>query len=270
MWIGLLLFLLISAYEISTGFDLSELWNKDIMYLILLNAIFTFLGYLCLLIGFEKGNASVGGIVLSSRVFASIPIGYFLIGEHYPIFTYLFIIVTLSGSVLTSWEAGMSFRAVVSLQAPGIRYFLATAFFWGMANVFIRKLDNELPTYIFLTVRQIIMLILALSFYKVGKTSFDKTSSTLNLKLIRKILFYVILLTIAQGLYVYSLGEDLTISEGIGVAEGTFTLIFSLFIAKFVSNKILNEPLDKITLFVRLIGMILAAIGTLGVIISAQ
>jgi drug/metabolite transporter (DMT)-like permease len=266
LYMGFILLILISIYEIFTGFQIEKILNFEIILLIFFNAIFTFLGYTTLMIGFNKGNASVGGIILSSRIFASIPLGFLIIGERYPDVTYFFIIMTLFGSILVSWERDLKLIKLFTLQAPGIRYFLATALFWGIANVLIRKLGGELPPFIFLTIRQAIMILCMLVLLKVGKKKLDLRRAPINVRLLRQIFVYVSILLAAQALFVYSLGVSLTITEGIGIAEGTFTLLFSIVIARFIDNSLLKEPLDKQSLLVRLAGTLLAATGTFGII----
>lgn len=266
MVIGLFFLILFFIYEVINGFDLNKVNNSNILLLITLNAIFTFFGYLCLMIGLSKGNASVGGIVLSSRVFASIPIAFIVIGEKYPVGTYIFIIASLVGAISASWEAGMHFSDLIKLRSPGMRYFVVTAICWGVANVFIRKLGTELPPFIFLTLRQIIMTIIAISLFKYGGKHFENEIIVLNKKILSHVLVYVLILLMAQWLFVYSLGRSLTISEGIGVAEGALTFLFSIIFAKFIDNSVLNEPLDKNSLLVRVSGTIIAGIGTVGII----
>ena len=72
---------------------------------------------------------------------------------------------------------------------------------------------------------------------------------------------------IAQGGFIFGLAKSLTVSEAIGVAEGPFTLMYTLFVAKFLDNSVLKEPLDRKSVSVRLIGAIIAITGTLGVIL---
>jgi hypothetical protein len=89
---------------------------------------------------------------------------------------------------------------------------------------------------------------------------------TIDFVKIRRVLVYVFILVSAQALFVYSLGKSLTVTEGIGVAEGAVTFIFSIVVASFIDNSVLQEPMDRKSLLLRTAGVFLATIGTLGVV----
>jgi hypothetical protein len=68
-------------------------------------------------------------------------------------------------------------------------------------------------------------------------------------------------------MFVYALGNSLTITEAIGTGEGVVTLVGSIIIAKYFDNSILDEPTTGSSISIRMIGTILAIIGTLGVVL---
>jgi hypothetical protein len=174
--------------------------------------------------------------------------------------------VTLVGAVTVSWDVTLNIGEVIRLEAPGMKYFTIAAFFWACANVLISMLDGEIPPFIFLAIRQIIMLSLTLFFYRIGSRNFDSMNHTIDFVKIRRVLVYVFILVSAQALFVYSLGKSLTVTEGIGVAEGAVTFIFSIVVASFIDNSVLQEPMDRKSLLLRTAGVFLATIGTLGVV----
>lgn len=234
--------------------------------IIFIISLLVFLGYVSLLNGFNSGNVSVGGIILSTRVMFAVPFAVIILDEVYPDIIYLFIVIGLFGSILVSWDEGFKLTDIFLLRAKGMRWFALSTIFWSMSNFLIRYLKGEIPPFTLIYFRQIWMIIFSILFYKQGKRWFDgeKTILQRNDKLL--LLSYIVMITFAQAGFIYGLGKSLTITEGIGVAEGSITVIISLLIAKFWDNSILKEPLQKKVLTVRIFGALLAAIGTFGVI----
>jgi hypothetical protein len=264
--IGFPILIILALLEYDNDFDGEILLELDIWLIILLTSVFALMGYVAILLGFEKGKASVGGIVLSSRAFASIPLGYIFLNERYPVIVYLFIFVTLVGAITVSWDTTLNIREVVRLEAPGMKYYTIAAIFWACANVLISMLDGEIPPFMFLVIRQIIMLSLALLFYRVASRNFDAMNQTIDFMKVRRVFVYVLILVCAQALFIYSLGKSLTVTEGIGVAEGAVTFIFSLVVANFIDNSVLQEPIDRRSILLRTVGVFLATLGTFGVV----
>jgi drug/metabolite transporter (DMT)-like permease len=263
---GFPILIIFALFEFEKGFDGEILLELDIWLIILLTSIFALMGYIAILLGFEKGKASVGGVVLSSRAFASIPLGYIFLDERYPVIVYLFIFVTLVGGITVSWDATLNVGEVVRLKAPGMKYYVIAAICWACANVLISMLDGEIPPFMFLLIRQVIMLSLALLFYRVASRNFDSMNHAIDFMKVRRVLVYVFILISAQALFIYSLGKSLTVTEGIGVAEGAVTFIFSIVVAYLIDNSVLQEPIDRRSILLRTMGVFLATIGTLGVI----
>ena len=261
-------FIILAIVLLTSNLDELIITSPKILSIMCLISLFAFLGYTTLLVGFQKGNVSVGGIILSSRVFVSIPLAFFLIGERYSYYIYILLIFSLGGSIMVSWTKQLSMIQVMQLKAPGMKWFILTSIFWATSNFLTRYMDRQLSVGVFLLYRQILMIIMCWIFFRSGRKLFDTGPIIFDRKLIRGVLTYLGVLLFAQFCFVYSLGYSLTISEGIGISEGFFTLIFSLIIAHFVDNSVLNEPLDKHTLSIRFLGAAIAGISTLLVVLS--
>ncbi len=123
------------------------------LLLIFLATLFGFLGYLSYMAGLNKGTASLGGVILSSRVFISIPIALILFNETYIPSIYFSILLALIGSIIVSWDDKQSIGSIIKLRAPGIRYFFAAAILWVFQNLIIRDLNNSIDLILFLTIR---------------------------------------------------------------------------------------------------------------------
>ncbi len=264
-----LIALLIYMYvEVKSGYDISIVFNPEYMYYLLLSSLFGFLGFVTLIIGFQKGHASVGGVLLSSRVFVSIPLAYLIIGEHYPIFIYILIFFALIGSVMNSWQVGMDFKSLITFRAEGMYWFIATSIFWAFGNLMIRSLDSVFEPMHFVSIRQFIMIPMAFTAYLYTTRKLDWKRINYNPRIFTEVLFYAILLISAQFLFITALNQSLTLVEGIGVLEGSFTLLISLFVAKKYGNETLKEPLDKKSLIVKLSGTSIAMVSTIFIVIS--
>ncbi len=264
-----LIALLIYMYvEVKNGYDISIVFNPEYMYYLLLSSLFGFLGFVTLIIGFQKGHASVGGVLLSSRVFVSIPLAYLIIGEHYPIFIYILIFFALIGSVMNSWQVGMDFKSLITFRAEGMYWFIATSIFWAFGNLMIRSLDSVFEPMHFVSIRQFIMIPMAFTAYLYTTRKLDWKKINYNPRIFTEVLFYAILLISAQFLFITALNQSLTLVEGIGVLEGSFTLLISLFVAKKYGNETLKEPLDKKSLIVKLSGTSIAMVSTIFIVIS--
>ena len=236
--------------------------------LIFFASIFGFLGSVTYIKGLEQGKASVGGVVLSSRVFIVVPLGYFLIGEEYPIFIYIFILIAFIGSVLVSWQEGLSIIEIITFQSSGMRYFLGTAIFWSLQNLIIRELNNTVFILTLLTIRGVFYLI----FTVVGYLTLIKTNKITHILLPKgympKLFLYGLLSVAAQLGLDYAIGENLSITETIAVFEGALTFIFTYLFAIFVSNEVLSEHVKGRVLLIRFVGVVLSVVGTVATILN--
>ncbi|MCY3415011.1 MAG: EamA family transporter [Candidatus Heimdallarchaeota archaeon] len=263
---GMGLLTLVMIYFIFTGFDFSIILNPYVILPLIAASVLAFGGFLFLLIGFNKGNVSVGGVILSSRVFISIPMAYVLMDERFPLMTYIFIFIALVGSIINSWRDGMDLRALITLRAEGMRWFMVTAVFWSLANFMVRYMNDVLPTFVFIFFRQIILVTLAWISYFVVTRRMDFPRLQVQPDLMKKVFVYALVVMLAQFGMIGALGKNLTITEGIGVLEGSATLVLSLIYARFINNEVLDEPLDRKSLIIRITGATMALLGTLGAI----
>ena len=251
--------------------DLTYLTSWEDMNKIILASVLAFAGYVALYKGFEVGNVSVGGVMLSSRVLLSIPLAIF-IGEIYPFFIYVFIFISFLGAILVSWKKDLSVKAFFHLRSSGLNYFLVTLVSWGISNTLIRELNNHFNPLLFLYLRMIIFAIIAILTYPLLNNSL---SNGMSIRFTKKntyqVLLYIFIILTAQIMYVYALGESLTIAEGLGVLEGMFTFVMAIALSKIKYFKnYLEEPLDKLTLLIRTFGVLVTTIGTIGVLVILQ
>lgn len=251
--------------------DLTYITSVPDLLQLILASILSYIGYLFLYRGFELGNVSVGGVLLSSRVLISIPLA-FVIGELYPLLTYFFILVTLFGATLVSWHEGLKLKDFLQFKSSGVNYFLVTLVCWAISNSLTRNLNNHYSPFLFLLIRIFFFTILAIVTYPFMKKILLKGKNLIvSKKLIGMTFIYVLILVSAQFLYIYALGISLTIAEGLGVLEGAFTFLLAVGLSKINYFKdYLQEPMDRITVLVRSVGMLLATIGSLGVILIIQ
>ncbi|OLS19594.1 MAG: hypothetical protein HeimC2_40730 [Candidatus Heimdallarchaeota archaeon LC_2] len=265
--IALPFLLIISYFEYWKDSSIISLLTSRLLVAFFFISLFAVIGYLSLLTGFKEGNVSVGGIILSSRVVLSVPLAFFVLSESYKITVYLAIFISIFGAIIVSWDKNLDIKALFSLKAPGIRWYFLTTLTWALSNFLISYYLQEIPTFTVITIRQIFMTAFAMLYYLSKYKSFSSTRIPLSRNLIMKIIIYVLIIMIAQAGFIFGLSKSLTISEAIGVAEGPFTLIYTLLVAKFLDNSVLKEPLDRKSVLVRIVGATIAVMGTLGVIL---
>ena len=223
-----------------------------------LSILFAYFGFITLMIGFSKGNASVGGIFLSSRLIINIPLAAIFLHEIYPPLIYVFIAFGLFGALITTWEEGMNISDVLSIRANGVFWYVSTMVFWALSNLFVTGISDALHPIQFISYRYLIFVVVNLILYPFVQPKFDKKELPISRSFLYFLAPYVIFTVSAQFLFVFSLQQSLTITEGIGAAEGVVTFVIALIVAKFISNKELNEPLESRVLRVRSGGVILS------------
>jgi drug/metabolite transporter (DMT)-like permease len=241
--------------------------DLEILFYIALTAVFGFIGMLTLMIGFKEGNASVAGIFLSTRVIFSVILAFFILQEFQPFFIYILIMIGFLGAILTSYEKSLSFTDVILLRGKSVKYFLVTSLSWSLGNFFISFMGDEIHPYLLLGYRILYMMILVIIFYSLAHKRFDGHNHLFHKKNFIQVFLFTTIIVIAQGLFVYALSQSLTISEGIGVFEGTLAFIFSIIFVKFIGNYTLQEALDRKSILIRGFGVILTTFGVFSIVI---
>ena len=251
--------------------DLSNLSTPIDLIKVILSSVFSFVGYVFLYKGFEVGNVSVGGVMLSSRVLVSIPLAI-LIGEIYPPLTYFFILIALAGAILVSYKKNLSIKDFFKFKSSGMNYFIVTLFSWAISNTLVRDLDNHFHPLLFLLLRIIMFIIIAIITFPYLRSKLAPNSSIrLSKRTIFQMITYVLIIVTAQILYITALGLSLTIAEGLGVLEGVFTFVLAIGLSKIsYFEEYLQEPLEKLTIIIRTFGVIIATVGIAGVIYILQ
>lgn len=268
-------FLILLLVNIALGIKIEFIFNvvffnPQLIIGIISASLFAFGGFFTLFKGFEVGNVSVGGVYLSSRVFISVPIAFVFLGETFSFITYFWIIILVLGAFMVSWEKSLSVKQVLSLKANGANYFVLTLIFWGLSNSIISTIIDEIDPLSFLLIRGFIFLTLALiTFPTFNKLLGQNRRVRYTNKTIKYTLLYGIIIVIAQNGFIFALGQSLTLAEGIGVLEGIFTFVFAIFVTKYSNiGKFLDEPTDRLTLLVRITGVLIALFATIGVLIE--
>lgn len=257
----------ISYFEYWRDSSIISLMTPKLILAFFFLSLFAVVGYVSLLKGFDEGNVSVGGIILSSRVVLSIPLAVFILSESYRIEVYIAIVISIFGAIIVSWDKNLDLKSLFSLKAPGIRWYFLTTISWSFSNFMISYYLENVPTFTVITIRQVFMIVFALVYY-FSKYQFHlSVRKPLTTNLFKKIIVYDLIIMAAQAGFIYGLSIKLGVSEAIGVAEGPFTLIYTLLVAKFIGNSVLQEPLDRKSVAVRMLGAIIAVLGTFGVIL---
>ncbi|OLS16509.1 MAG: hypothetical protein HeimC3_54520 [Candidatus Heimdallarchaeota archaeon LC_3] len=231
--------------------------------LIIISTIFLFFGILSLYYGFKVGNVSVGGLILSSRVFVSVLLAIIFLNEIYSLNIYFWFFFIFLGIIFISWQEDFSF--IKGVRNSGSIYFLLTIFLWGFANVIIGAVNNEVFVISFLIIRLLVLNTLTILLYpKLKEYLGEDHPLHFELKSIFLISVFVLIATIGDAAYIMALGESVTITEAIGAFQGVIVFILVLLLSQnSLLRSIYNEPLKKKTLLVRFLGITIATIATL-------
>ena len=236
--------------------------------IIMISGGLTFAGIITLYQGFKEGNASIGGIFVSSRIIVSIPLAFFFLQEFFPPITYFWIVLILVGVLMVSWEKGILVTDVLLLRGKGVIWFLLTIVFWGVGNTVVGTLNNRFPIMGLMLIRLSFILFLMLTTYTfLNQRLGDGRPLPRSPRLMGWIFGYVLILAVADIGFIFALGESVTLSEAISALEGLFIFLMVLFMSFHPAlRRGLDEPLDRQTLVVRFIGIIIATFGTIGIV----
>lgn len=250
-----------------TDINLNENLNLENTLRIFLSSFFIFLALITLYVGLHKGNASVGGVILSSRVILSVLFALIFLNteENFPFTSYLWIIIVIIGVVLSTWEKDLSYKDLINGRKTGAIYFIFAIVFMALANTIIRLLDNEVFVATHILIRLFFLSIFVIAFYPFLNRVLGENKSlydNLSTGKIKSVTFYTILIVIGDFGFTSALSNSLTISETIGALEGVFAFIIILTLSLNKKYKsILNETLDKKTLLSKILGIIIAVVG---------
>ena len=247
------------------GTDFSTVFEFNNFIILLISAFFIFLGVITFYYGLNIGHVSVATVVLSGRVLFVIPIGLLFLQEIYPQITYLWIFIIVIGILLVSWDTSMGIKDV--LYFKGTYYYILTNVFWSIANSLIRFLHNDVHFVGIILIRLLVLTsLIFLLAPKLNETFSYPKIERFSLKFTILVTILVLELFLGDLGYIYSLGFSATITEAIGSLQGLFVFVLVLVLSKIKYFKDgLKEPLDNKTLTVRILGMILATIGTVGI-----
>ena len=92
----------ISYFEYWKESSIISLMTPKLIVAFFLLSLFAVIGYISLLKGFDEGNVSVGGIILSSRVVLSVPLAVFILSESYEMEVYIAIVISIFGVMIYS------------------------------------------------------------------------------------------------------------------------------------------------------------------------
>ena len=248
------------------GTNFSTLFDLNDIIILTISSIFIFLGVVTFYYGLNIGYVSVATVVLSSRVLFVIPLGILFLNEIYPSSIYFWIFIIVIGIFLVSWQKGLPIKDVFLLK--GTIYYILTNIFWAIANSLITYLHNNVHFVAIISLRLIVLtsLIFIFSTQLNSSLHYKPLDRKFNIKFAFLTFFLVLVLFLGDLQYIYALGESVIITEAIGSLQGIFVFIFVLILSIFpFFNTGLKEPLDNHTLLVRIIGIILATLGTLAI-----
>lgn len=255
------------------GEELSQNLTISNIFVIFCSAMAIFAALVSFYIGLEKGNVTIGGMIISSRVIVSTLLAWLFFSENIPLISYLFILIVFGSVLLVSWEKELPIREILLFKSSGASWYLLSVLFFSTGNVFIRLLNNQVNILTQLVLRLTFLLFAIILFYpmlnqRIGdKRPLKATIS--NPKLLIQALIFVLMILIADFSMTIAIGESLTIAETIGALEGIFIFLMMLVVLQNKNLRtIFQEPFDRKTITIRSLGVIFATLGILGFIFT--
>jgi drug/metabolite transporter (DMT)-like permease len=260
MLLNFLFILIIGVIMIFLGFYPIENITLENLILIIFSTTFLFIGVVSLYYGLKVGNVSVGGLILSSRVLISIFFAISILGEHFALIIYFWILIIFLGIIFTSWQENLSL--IEGIKDSGTIYFFITIIFWGFANTIIGAINNEVFIITFLLIRLFVMCVLIIVLYPFLNSFIgDGGKIQFSFRYVIFIFLFVLVATVGDAASIIALGDSVTVTEAIGAFQGVIIFIIVLILSKNIKLKdIFGEPLGIRTLVVRSSGIIIATL----------
>jgi drug/metabolite transporter (DMT)-like permease len=241
--------------------------------IIFCSAMFIFAGLVAFFIGLQRGNVSVGGMIIASRVIASVILAWLFLSEHFPPNLYILILLVFIGVLMVSWQEELNMKDIILFKSSGSGWFLLAVVLFATGNAFVRLLHNQVYVLTQLVIRLTFILIATLLFYPFLNRRIGDDRSLIETirvpKLVLQAVIYVTLIVIADIPTTIAIGESLTITETIIALEGVFVFILVLLVGQNKTIRyILQEPFDRKTLTIRFLGVIIATVGIVSFVYS--
>ena len=246
-----------------------NLFKIDFIIFIGLSGFFTFFGGIAFFYGISIGQASVSGIIQSSRILVSIIFAIIFFAEVYPTTIYVWIIGIFIGVLIVAYDDSISIKELILLKSKGLAWFLLAMFSWSFGDVFVRAIEGQLHVLSIMLIRILFIWIFIFlsrnkltSIFNLEKTKIIKTKNDVII-----FFLYTSLFIVADIFFIYALGQSLTLTETIFSFMGVFSFIVIIVLSKMdLFKKKIAENLNRQILLTKSIGMIIATFSILGLI----
>jgi drug/metabolite transporter (DMT)-like permease len=285
------LFLFAAKYIISNKMDnyISFIYLQGIMivilfpiisYLITPNQIFlppvevipyaiisggtSIVGYLLMYYGLNKYDASSAVPIIGVKPIFIIPLSIVLLGEWYGLDVVFWILLTMFGAIITTWDERVKVRQMFSAKNRALWIFLVVAFFHTTGNIVVKPAMKIVSNFNFLVWREfawfgVLLVLIPMIFHENEWASLRRDwRGALWPSLIAILLQYFGYLSMF-----YALGFSVQVSEGLFATQGFFAVTIGFMLSRLSSGLVRESHTGRIYL-IRLIGALLIMVAIYG------
>ena len=112
------------------------------------------LAYLLMYYGLTKYDASTATPIIGVKAIFVVPLSYIFLGEFYGSSVMLWILITMFGAIMTSWDKNTEIKQILSPKNKALWIFLTVAFLYAAGNVAVKPAMAIVSNFNFLIWRE--------------------------------------------------------------------------------------------------------------------
>ena len=219
------------------------------------------LAYLLMYYGLTKYDASTATPIIGVKAIFVIPMSYIFLGEFYGSSVILWILITMFGAIMTSWDKNTEIKRILSPRNKALWIFLTVAFLYAAGNVSVKPAMAMVSNFNFLIWREfawfgVLLALMPFIFHKKEQKSLiEDWKGAIGIIIIGVLIQYF-----GYILLFYALGISVQITEGLMASTGLFAVIIGYLLSKTKSGFELESQSGRVYI-IRMVGAILILIG---------
>jgi len=219
------------------------------------------IAYLLMYYGLKRYDASSAVPLVGTKPIFVIPLSYIFLQEFYGMEAVLWILITMVGAILTTWDEKLKVKQLLSPNNKALWIFLLVALLYGAGNVAVKPAMKLATNFNFLIWRElawfgVLIAIMPLIFHEEDWKSLGREWKGA----LWPVLLAVVSQYFAYILLFYALGFSVQISEGLSATQGLFAVAAGFLLSRRKSE-IISERHDSKIYLMRMIGALLILVG---------
>ena len=219
------------------------------------------MAYLLMYYGLSRYDASSAVPVIGVKPVFVIPLSFIFLQEFYGFDVVLWILMTMVGAIMTTWDEAISIRQLFSLKNKALWIFLASALLYTAGNVAVKPAMKLVSNFNFLIWRELAWFGALLALTPIVFHEEDWESLRKEWKgALGAVLLAILAQYFAYVLMFYSLGFSVQISEGLSGSQGIFAVLIGFLLSKTKSQMVPERHSNRIYLM-RMLGALMILLG---------